>query len=308
MQVHRALPTHKILESCALTVGTFDGVHLGHQSLVARLKCEADARGLPCAALTFVDMPFCFFRPDDCPQLLTLADEKIAKFAQTPLDHLFIVPFTKEFSQQSAREFMEFWRARIGLKLFVGGPDFALGRGREGDISALQALGLEMEFEVLALEEKLIENDAPISSTRCRRIIEAGQVERADVFLGHAYKMAGQVVTGDQIGRKIGVPTINILPHERKCVPQNGVYAIRATFANETQTRAAVLNIGMRPTVGGLKKQIEFHVLDADIAVPPENVEIEFVSRLREEKKFDGLNALVAQMKLDINAAREILG
>jgi riboflavin kinase/FMN adenylyltransferase len=305
MQVHRALPTAKILERCALTVGTFDGVHRGHQSLVARLKSEADARDLPCAALTFVDMPYCFFRPDDCPLLLTLADEKIEAFAQTPLDHLFIVPFTREFSQQSGREFMGFWREKIGLELFLGGPDFALGRDREGDISALKTLGDEMGFETLALDAKLIENDFPISSTRCRRIIEDGQVERAINFLGHPYKMAGEVVSGDQLGRKIGVPTINILPNSRKCVPKNGVYAIRAKF--EDLLWPAVLNIGMRPTVGGLKKQIEFHVLDANIETPPESVEIEFVSRLRDERKFDGLDALVSQMKLDMNAAREIL-
>ena len=306
MQVHRALPTQKTLEKCALTVGTFDGVHRGHQTLVARLKREADARDLPCAALTFVDMPYCLFKPDECSPLLTLADEKIEAFSQTPLDHLFIVPFTREIAEQSARKFMGYWREMIGLSFFVGGPDFALGRGREGDIAALKTLGSELGFETLALEGKLLENGAPISSTRSRGIIEAGQVELARQFLGRPYQMTGRVVSGDQIGRTIGVPTINILPHERKCVPKNGVYAIRARFDDETETRAAVLNIGMRPTVGGFRKQIEFHVLDANIETPPQNVEIEFVARLRDERKFDGLEALVSQMKLDFERAREI--
>lgn len=307
MQVHRALPSQKILERCALTVGTFDGVHRGHQSLVARLKAEADARGLPCAALTFVDMPYCLFRPDDCPLLLTLADEKIAAFAQTPLDHLFIVPFTRAIAGQSAREFMRFWGETIGLKLFVGGPDFALGREREGDIAALKTLGQELGFETLALAEKLLQDGAPISSTRSRRIIEAGQVERAPAFLGRAYRMAGEVVTGDQIGRTIGVPTINLRPHERKCVPKNGVYAIFARLGDAAEPCAAVLNIGMRPTVGGLKKQIEFHVLDAHIEDVPQTAEIEFIARLRDEQRFDGLEALVAQMKLDMQTAKKIL-
>ncbi|MBW3637034.1 MAG: riboflavin biosynthesis protein RibF [Armatimonadetes bacterium] len=307
MQVHRALPTRKLLESCALTIGTFDGVHRGHQSLVARLKTEARGRDLPCAALTFEDMPYCLFKPDECSPLLTLADEKIAAFAQTQLDHLFIVPFTREIADQSARQFMALWVETIGLKLFVGGPDFALGRGREGDIASLRQIGMGMGFETLALERKLIENGAPISSTRARGIIEAGQVELTRQFLGRPYKMAGEVVSGDKIGRKIGVPTINIAPHPRKCVPKNGVYAIHARFDGETQNRNAVLNIGMRPTVGGLKKQTEFHVLDAEIATPPKNVEIEFVARLRDELRFDGLEALVSQMKLDINAARTLL-
>jgi riboflavin kinase/FMN adenylyltransferase len=305
MQVHRALPTQKILEKCALTIGTFDGVHRGHQSLIARLKRESDARDLPCAALTFVDMPYCLFKPDECSPLLTLADEKIAAFSQTPLDHLFIVPFTREIANQSARQFMSYWRDTIGLSFFVGGPDFALGRGREGDITALKALGAEIGFQTLALEEKLMEDNAPISSTRSRGIIENGEVERARQFLGRTYRMTGKVVSGDQIGRKIGVPTINILPHERKCIPQNGVYAIRATF--DGKTWPAVLNMGMRPTVGGVKKQIEFHVLDTPIETPPENVELEFIARLRDERKFGGLDALVSQMKLDINAARQIL-
>lgn len=308
MQVHRVLPTEQLLGACALTVGTFDGVHRGHQSLIARLKAEADARGLPCAALTFEDMPYCFFKPDDCPQLLTLAEEKIAAFARTPLDHLFIVPFDRELARQSAPDFMAYWCETIGLKLFVGGPDFALGRDREGDIPALQKLGEELGFETLALDEKLFEAGFPISSTRCRRIIEGGQVERAPAFLGQNYTLSGDVVSGDQIGRTIGVPTINIQPNSRKCVPQNGVYAVRATFKGETQSRPAALNIGVRPTVDGTRRQIEFHVLDADIETPPQSVELEFVARLRDERKFDGLEGLVAQMKVDLGAAREVLG
>ncbi len=305
MQVHRALPTRKILDACALTIGTFDGVHRGHQTLISRLKTESEARDLPCAALTFEDMPYCLFNPDDCPQLLTLSDEKIAAFAQTRLDHLFIVPFTREIAGQSARDFMAFWAQNIGLRLFIGGPDFALGRGREGDIPALQSLGRELGFETLALNEKLVGQGAPISSTRCRTLVENGEVETAREFLGRPYKMAGDVVTGDQIGRTIGVPTINIAPAARKCVPQNGVYAVRAAF--DGKTWPAVLNIGMRPTVGGLKKQIEFHVLDAEILTPPKNAELEFVARLRDERKFDGLDALVTQMRVDMQAAMQKL-
>jgi riboflavin kinase/FMN adenylyltransferase len=166
---------------------------------------------------------------------------------------------------------------------------------------------VELGFETLALQEKLLENGAPISSTRSRGIIEAGQVELARAFLGRPYKMAGEVVTGDQLGRKIGIPTINLRPHPRKCVPKNGVYAIRATFEGETEARPSVLNIGVRPTVDGARKQIEFHVLDANIETAPRAVEVEFVARLRDERKFDGLEALVAQLKLDINAARGLL-
>lgn len=305
MQVHRSLPTDKILNGCALTIGTFDGVHRGHQLLIERLKSEANARSLMAVALTFEDMPICVLRPEVCPALLTLSDEKIAAFGQTSLDHLFIVPFTREIARQGAREWMRRWVETIGLKLFVGGPDFALGRNREGTIDQLSALGKEQGFEALSLHEKLLEGGLPISSTRSRGVIENGGVERAPAFLGRFYRMSGRVVTGQQLGRTIGVPTINLEPNVRKCVPQNGVYAIYARW--DGQTFPAALNIGIRPTVEGMHRQIEFHVLDQQIQTPPEQVEIEFIARLRDEKRFESVEALVVQMKLDFQTARQLL-
>lgn len=304
MQVHRSLPDHEILDGCALTIGTFDGVHRGHQLLVTRLKAEAEARGLQTAALTFDDMPICLLRPDVCPPLLTLPDEKIEAFADTALDHLFIVPFTQDIARQGAREWMERWVENIGLRLFVGGPDFALGRDREGTISQLAVMGADLGFEALALDEKLLEQGVPISSTRSRGVIERGEVERATAFLGRPYRMSGRVVSGQQLGRTLGIPTINIEPHARKCVPSNGVYAIRARWQN--QSLPAALNIGVRPTVDGTRRQIEFHVLDRDIPIPPESVEIEFASRLREERRFSGVDELVSQMRRDLESTRAL--
>lgn len=305
MQVHRALPNLKILDNCALTIGTFDGVHRGHQSLIGRLKDEADGRGLQTAALTFDDMPICLLRPEVCPLLLTLTEEKIAAFAQTPLDHLFIVPFTREIASQGAREWMQSWVENIGLKLFVGGPDFALGRNREGTIKQLALLGKELGFEALSLDEKLLEGDLPISSTRCRQIIERGEVGHSMAFLGHPYRLSGIVVGGQQLGRTIGFPTINIEPNLRKCLPSHGVYAVRASWNG--QSFPAALNIGMRPTVNGLNRQIEFHVLNQTIDIAPTQVEIEFVARIRDEHKFPDLDALKAQLKFDAKQIEEIL-
>lgn len=291
-----------MLGDCALTIGTFDGVHRGHQLLISRLKDEASARGLQAVALTFEDMPICLLQPDKCPLLLTLPEEKIAAFARTPLDHLFIVPFTREIARQNARPWMERWVETIGLKLFVGGPDFALGRDREGTIGHLRSLGAELGFEALALDEKLLEGEAPISSTRSRGVIESGQVERAPAFLGRHYRLSGRVVSGQQLGRTLGVPTINIEPHPRKCLPANGVYAVRVRW--DDQLFGAALNIGTRPTVDGTRRQIEFHVLDQDIQTSPTLVEVEFIARLREERRFDDIEALLTQMKQDIATAR----
>ena len=305
MQVHRALPTRRILENCALTIGTFDGVHRGHQNLIGQLKEEADKRALQTVALTFDDMPICLLAPEKCPALLSLPDEKIAAFAKTPLDHLFVVPFTREIASQGARPWMESWVENIGLKLFVGGPDFALGRNREGTIEQLRAIGKELGFEALALQGKLLEGGTPISSTRSRAIIENGEVERAPAFLGDFYRVSGAVVPGQQLGRTIGFPTINIQPDARKCLPRDGVYAVRAHWGNRTY--GAALNSGMRPTVNGRQHQIEFHVIDQDIVSTPTQVTIEFVARLRDEKKFHDLKALQNQLAVDAQNARELL-
>ena len=305
MQVHRTLPTQRILENCALTIGTFDGVHRGHQLLIGQLKEEADKRGLQTVALTFDDMPICLLSPENCPALLSLPDEKIAAFAKTPLDHLFVVPFTREIAWQSAHQWMKNWVENIGLKLFVGGPDFALGRNRQGTIERLREIGSEMGYEALSLPGKLLEGDKPISSTRSRAIIENGEVARAPAFLGDHYQMSGTVVSGQQLGRTIGFPTINIQPNARKCLPRDGVYAVRVSWENHTF--AAALNSGMRPTVNGSEHQIEFHVIDHEIPIAPANAKIEFIARLRDEKKFDNLQALKTQLATDIRRARERL-
>lgn len=294
-----------MLDRCALTIGTFDGVHRGHQTLIERLSEEAGRRGLQSVALTFDDMPICLLRPQNCPPLLSLPQEKIEAFARTPLDHLFVVPFTRAIADQGAYEWMQSWVNNIGLRLFVGGPDFALGRNREGSIAQLREIGKELNFEALALSDKLIEGGFPISSTRSRQIIEAGAVEEAPLFLGRHYRLSGRVVSGQQLGRTIGFPTINVQPHPRKCLPAHGVYAVRARWAGRTWP--AALNIGVRPTVNGSTRQIEFHVLNENIAQPPAEVEIEFVARLRDEVRFDNLQALAAQLQKDAAKASDAL-
>jgi riboflavin kinase / FMN adenylyltransferase len=307
MFTHHQLPDAPLGRDLALTVGTFDGVHRGHQWLIGTLKSEAQKRGLRAAALTFTDMPYCFFRPDDCPHLLTLAPEKVAAFAPLGVDELFIVPFDEAIARQSAREFVGGVFGNLGVKLLVVGPDFALGRGRDGDVPALRALGAEFGFEVLVLEEKLTDEGRAISSTRVREAVEDGQVQSAARMLGRPFVLAGEVVSGQQLGRTIGVPTINIRPHERKALPKNGVYAARAFFDDETVSHPAALNIGVRPTVDGLKQSIEFHVIGETIETPPRRACLELVARLRDEQKFPGLDALVAQIRADVEQAREIL-
>lgn len=310
MQFFDSLPASQFSRETALAIGTFDGVHRGHAALVQRLKCEAQARGLAACVLTFDDLPYRFFNPDAGTKLLTLAEEKRTAFGALSLDVLWILHFDEWFANQPAEQFARaVLREKLNVRLLVCGPDFALGRGRDGTVEALRTLGQKLGFEVVPLEEKMPFDGAPISSTRVRDAVEAGEIERGGEMLGRLFSVAGEVVSGDRLGRTIGFPTINVLPHPMKVLPARGVYAVCAKWReNGVETsRAAALNIGLRPTVDGTKQQIEFHVLDEEIVVPPRAVEIEFVKHLRDEQKFVGLDELATQLKRDVEDVREAL-
>jgi len=312
MRVLATLPQLPENTDYALTIGTFDGVHRGHALLLETLKYEARKRGLPTAALTFQDMPYCYFRPDDCPRLLSLPDEKRDAFSDFNLDALYLVPFDEQLAGQSAQEFaMRVLAEKLRAKLLVLGPDFALGKNRGGDVSMLTKLGKTHGFEVVVLDKKL-RDDGDISSTRIRECVESGHLRTAARLLGGAFSLSGEVVSGQQLGRTIGVPTINILPHARKVLPQSGVYAARAFFDDDASTRSnaknVALNIGWRPTVGGVNLSVEFHVIGENVVVPPRLVTLKIIERLRGEERFPTLDDLVSQMKRDIARAAEILG
>lgn len=307
MQVHPEFPTAPP-PPCAITVGTFDGVHRGHQQLTQVLRDEAARRGLQTAVVTFTDMPFCYFKPDECPRLLTLADEKIAAFGALHLDHIVIPPFTRQIAEQTARQFVgDNLVQKLNMKLLVAGPDFALGKGRGGDIPTLRALGAELGFAVVVLDQKLLEGERPISSTRTREAVEAGDVATATRLLGHPFAFSGAVIGGRKLGRTIGVPTINLKLHERKVFPRYGIYAAWAYFDDQTTPHRAALSIGSNPTVGGTSLSIEFHVIGEEVPIPPAQARLEVIARLRDEQKFAGIPELVAQMQRDIAQAAALL-
>jgi len=307
MLLHSQLPGERQLQACALTIGTFDGVHCGHQALVATARREATQRNLPLAALTFNDMPHCYFRPDDCPLLLTSPDEKARAFERLEVEHLWLIDFDSAVAAREAPDFTAELKQFLGLQLLIVGPDFALGKNRAGDVNALRNFGEELGFEVLVLREKIEYENAPISSTRVRRCVEAGQVEDAARMLGQPFSFEGEVVSGRQLGRTIGVPTINLQLHPRKVVPAFGVYAVRAFFDGEALPHPAALSIGHNESVGGAQLSVEFHVIEETIAAPPKRARVEIVSWLRGQEKFEDLNGLVAQMQLDITRAKDVL-
>lgn len=308
MNVHLELPREPMLAACALTVGTFDGVHRGHQLLVSKVRQDAARRAIAAVVVTFQEMPYCFFQPDLCPKLLTLPDEKIEAFRATGIDHLFIVPFNAALAGHTAQEFVvDILQAQLGLQVLRCGPDFALGRDRGGTVHSLAAIGREHGFEVLPLEAKLLEGDHPISSTRAREAVESGDVVEAERLLGRSYALEGEVVSGRQLGRTIGFPTLNLQPHERKAVPARGVYAVRA-FLDNGEAKPAALNIGVRPTVNGEWQTIEAYIVGETLRATPRCVRVEFVARLREERKFADLAALKSQLALDAVHAEELAG
>ena len=299
---------HQTDDEWALTIGTFDGVHRGHQHLVAELKAGAHERGLPVAILTFDDMPFRYFRPDWCSRLLTLPDEKSAAFATLDIDRLLMLPFDGSIAELSAQEFVEqILVKKLNIKYLLIGPDFALGKNRGGDAATLQALGEQYDIEVDVVRDKVTFGGEPISSTRVRGCVESGHLKTARDLLGRPFSLSGTVVGGDQLGRTIGVPTINFQPDARKVIPSHGVYACHAFFDKQSASHRAALNIGQRPTVDGTREQIEFHVVDEIIEMPPQTVRVEIIERLRDEHKFASLDALQQQLQRDIEKTREIV-
>lgn len=309
MRVWRQWPEPGQFEDgCALTIGAFDGVHLGHQFLIQKVREVARARGLRAAALTFEDMPFFYFRPRECARLLTLPHEKIRAFEPLELDDLLVVPFDASIAEQRAELFVrDILVRRLNLKYLLIGPDFALGKDRSGTAATLTQMGREHGFQVRVLESKVEFGGEPISSTRIRGGIEEGHLKTAREMLGRPFELEGRVVSGQQLGRTIGVPTINIEPHERKLLPAHGVYACRAWLDSDDAPRQAALNIGVRPTVNGLGLQIEFHVLNERIEEAPKVARLQVLERLRDEKRFGSLDELVAQMKRDFEKAAQIL-
>ena len=302
-------PGRAATQGMALTIGTFDGVHRGHAVLLQRLMDEAAPRDLSPAVLTFADMPHCFFKPAECPRLLTLPAEKADALKTFKPDNILIVPFNEELARQSAEEFVSGILAeRLNVKLLVIGPDFALGRGRGGDVASLRALGEWFDYEVVVLNDKLSTGELPISSTRVRECVELGRIEEATRLLGRPFSLTGEVVKGQQLGTSIGVPTINIKPHERKVLPLNGVYAARAYLGDNPAPHRAALNIGNRPTVGDeLRQSFEFHVIGTHIPRPPKTARLEIIARLRDEQRFLNLGDLVKQIQQDIKRCEELL-
>ena len=307
MIIYQGLDDIQPLPGAVVTSGTFDGVHLGHQTILARLTEVARNSGGESVLITYWPHPRTVVSNDSQNlKLLTTLEEKTALIDQAGVDHLVIIPFTRSFSQLTSGEYInQILIDRIGTKKLVIGYDHRFGRDREGGFDYIKAHQNEYGFEVEEIPRQDVEA-VGVSSSKIRAALNEGNVLTANQFLGRPYTLTGTIVKGRQLGRTIGFPTANMqVDDAAKLIPANGVYAVSVEYGG--QTLSGMLNIGFRPTVAGTNQTIETYIFDFDKDIYGEHMTLKFREFLRPEQKFDGLPALVAQLKRDEESARAVL-
>ncbi|MES2525103.1 MAG: bifunctional riboflavin kinase/FAD synthetase [Gemmatimonadota bacterium] len=291
-----------------VTVGTFDGMHRGHQDVLRRVVARGESTGRPSVVVTFDPHPLEVVKPEHAPRLLTMHAEKLELFAACGVSYVVVLPFTRSLAAYEADAFVDLvLRRRYDMRELLVGHDHGFGRGRMGDIDMLRALGASRGFGVTVLDPVHDADGHPISSTGIRRAIGAGNLVAAQAGLGRPYSVSGRVVGGDQRGRLLGFPTINLsAPDPRKLLPPDGVYAVRAH--TPTGAFGGMVNLGGRPTFGSNERRIEAHLFDTAGSWYDMFVRLDFMSRLRDVQRFDRPEALQAQLARDEREARTSLG
>lgn len=304
MKHHRGFSDVQLSQPSICTIGVFDGVHRGHQHLVRRLAIEARRAGQLAVVITFDPHPDVVLRKLTGRYSLTTVDERAALLGALGVDHVITLPFDDELRQIRAAAFVDQLLEHLRMERLWVGTDFALGYQREGNVAFLQGEGARRGFTVQTIDLLEVRENV-ISSTLIRDLLSAGNVDSARDLLGRAYAVGGEVVHGQARGRAIGFPTANLDVWEGKIIPANGVYAGWATFAD--QRYMAVTNVGLRPTFNGEGITVEAHLLDFDGDLYGQWLDFTFESRLRPEQRFSGIDALIAQIRLDSDAARAYL-
>ncbi len=308
MIVHRGLDDLQPLPNAVVTSGTFDGVHRGHQTILNRLTEVARTSGGQSVLITYWPHPRTVVSNDSQDlKMLTTLDEKIDLLDQAGVDHLIVIPFTRSFSQLTSGEYIQqILIDKIGTKKLVIGYDHRFGRDREGGFEYIRTHQSDYGFEVEEIPRQDVDA-VGVSSSKIRTALMDGNIRTANQFLGRPYRLTGTIVKGQQLGRTIGFPTANMQVDDPvKLIPANGVYAVEVLYAG--QLLGGMLNIGFRPTVAGTGQTIETYLFDFDRDIYGEHLTLRFREFLRPEQKFEGLPALVAQLKRDEESARTLLG
>ena len=286
---------------CVATIGNFDGVHRGHRALLEALRAAGRRLGLPVVVMTFEPQPREYFRGAEVPARLTRLREKLVLLERAGVDRVLLLPFNERLAALSAREVIdELLVAGLGVRHLLVGDDFRFGRGRAGDLSLLREAGARLGFEVGDLDTQAL-GDERISSTRVRRALADGDLALAERLLGHRYFIMGRVVYGRRLGRELGTPTVNI-PLKRYRAALEGVFAVEVEGLGGVHP--GVANIGVRPTVDGREPLLEVHLLDWSGDAYGVLLTVTFRARIREERRFDSVDALREQIGRDLVRAR----
>lgn len=292
-----------------VTVGTFDGVHRGHRDVLARISQRATELGLRSVLVTFEPHPLEVINPEAAPPLLTVGAERLEIVAESGVDFMAIMPFTPTLQRYSAAQFVdEVLLRRFNVRHLVIGHDHGFGRAREGDVEVLRKLGGERGCAVEVVDAVADSEGRPISSTLIRRAVAGGDLRHAAEGLGRLYSVSGDVIRGDQRGRQLGFPTLNVAlppPSSRKLLPPQGVYAVRVQ--TPSGPFGGMMNMGPRPTFGDAATSLEVHLFDTSLELYGAYVKVEFVARLRDTRPFADAKALVTQLAIDEENARVAL-
>ena len=304
MRIEQELEQAHIDRESVLTIGVFDGVHRGHQRLIAKVVAEANANGAAAGVLTFRNHPDTVLNPNFRPHYITSVAERTRLMEGLGVDFVVPVTFDREVAGLRARKFAKLLSSNLRMRGLVVGPDFAMGYKREGNVEALSTLGAELGFSV-SVVDLLSDGGDAVHSTSIRKALVDGNVKDVAKKLGRNFSMSGTVVTGDKRGRTLGFPTANIEVGPDMVVPGNGIYATLAFVDGERHMAAT--SIGTRPTFDGKGRTIEAFLLEFDSNLYNRALRLEFVQRLRDELKFDSVDALLEQMELDVEQTRRLL-
>lgn len=323
MKIYRNLEDFIPLDNAVVTIGTFDGVHVGHQKILSTLRESARASGGETVLLTFFPHPRLILHPeDDSLRIISDIDEKIQRLADAGIDHLIITPFTRDFSNLSPEEYIrEVLVGKIGTKKIIIGYDHRFGKDRTGSLKDLLDYADIYGYSVEQIPEQDI-NDVAVSSTKIREALIKGDIETANIYLGYPFQLTGKVIRGDQLGRRIGYPTANLQVQEsHKLIPAYGIYAVKTAIIEPIDIRTGPYTtpppervlygmgyIGTRPTVDGVSRSIEVHLLDFNTDIYGETLRVKFLHFVRHDQWFDNMEEMVQQMALDERKVRELLG
>lgn len=309
MNIYTSLDDIKSIKNPVLTIGTYDGVHLGHQKIITYLNEEAKRVKGESVVFTFHPHPRMVLHPDDHQlELIQTIDERIEKLEAAGVDHLIVFPFSYEFSRLSSVEFVrDILVNQIGLHTLVVGYDHHFGRNREGSMAQLEELAPLYEFEVKEISA-FMQDEVKISSTKIRNALKSGEVDVAAQFLGAYFELSGEVIHGDKIGTQLNYPTANVkIKEDYKLIPADGVYAVKVIVGEGEFS--GMLNIGNRPTLGdGLEKRIEVNLFDFNQDIYGERITLKLIKYIREDKTFENLEALKKEIEKDESKCRLVLG